>query len=111
MSLPVVVALALGGPTRARRHAWPGSQLHFATVAVVGTQDALRFNQSVRDTWQALADNGVLPSDIDVWYVGMDGRSTLTPRTLPRDRTAQDVPWIMLASASHLHLSTSGLDW
>ena len=85
--LPVVVALALGGRQHGAevpRLAWVAMAI-FATVAVVGTRDALRFNQSVRDSWQALVDSGVRPSDIDAGYAWTGWCSTLTPRTWPRD--------------------------
>ena len=110
--LPVVVALALGGPqhgAEAPRLAWIAMAI-FATVAVVGTRDALRFNQSVRDTWQALVDSGVRPSDIDAGYAWNGWSLYAHPENLAKGLTAQDVPWI----TSHRHptyiLSTSVLD-
>ena len=75
----------------------------FAMVGVVGTRDALRFNQSVRDNWQALVDSGVRPSDIDAevrveWMVAL--RSPREPvRGTDRPGRAMD----HIAAASHLH--------
>jgi len=94
--LPIVVALALGGRqggAEAPRVAWIAMAI-FATVAVVGTRDALRFNQSVRDSWQALVDSGVQPSDIDAGYAWNGWWLYAHPENLSNGLTVQDVPWI-----------------
>jgi hypothetical protein len=110
--LPVAVALALGGRQHGAevpRLAWIAMAI-FATVAVVGTRDALRFNQGVRDSWQALVDSGVPPSDIDAGYAWNGWWLYAHPENMGEELTAQDVPWI----TSHRHpiyiLSTSVLD-
>ena len=94
--LPVVVALALGGRqpgAEAPRLAWVAMAI-FATVAAVGTRDALRFNQGVRDTWQALVDTGVRPSDIDAGYAWNGWWLYAHPENLSGGMTVNDVPWI-----------------
>jgi hypothetical protein len=110
--LPVAVALALGGRQHGAevpRLAWIAMAI-YATVAVVGTRDALRFNQGVRDSWQALVDSGVPPSDIDAGYAWNGWWLYAHPENMGEGLTAQDVPWI----TSHRHpiyiLSTSVLD-
>ncbi len=94
--LPIVVALALGGRqhgAEAPRLAWIAMAV-FATVAVVGTRDALRFNQSVRDSWQALVDSGVRPSDIDAGYAWTGWWLYAHPENISGGLTVKDVPWI-----------------
>jgi hypothetical protein len=94
--LPVVVALALGGRqlgAEVPRLAWVAMAI-FATVAVVGTRDALRFNQGVRDTWQAVVDTGVRPSDIDAGYAWNGWWLYAHPENLSGGMTVNDVPWI-----------------
>ena len=68
--------------------------LDFALVAVAGTRDALRFNESVRDTWQALVDSGVQPSDIDAGYAWTGWTLYAHPENLSKGFTVQDVPWV-----------------
>ena len=100
--LPVVVALALGGRQHGAevpRLAWIAMAI-FATVAVVGTRDALRFNQSVRDSWQALVDSGVRPSDIDAGYAWNGWWLYAHPENLAKGLTVQDVPWITSTAAA-----------
>ena len=109
--LPVVVALALGGRqhgAEAPRLAWIAVAI-FATVAVVGTRDALRFNQSLRDSWQALVDSGVRPSDIDAGYAWNGWWLYAHPENLAKGMTAEDVPWITTERRSTYILSTSAL--
>jgi hypothetical protein len=109
--LPVVVALALGGRQHGAdvpRLAWIAVAI-FATVAVVGTRDALRFNQSLRDSWQALVDSGVRPSDIDAGYAWNGWWLYAHPEHLAEGMTAQDVPWITTERRSTYILSTSAL--
>jgi hypothetical protein len=110
--LPVVVALALGGRqlgAEAPRLAWIAMAI-FATVAVVGTRDALRFNQSVRDTWQALVDSGVRPSDIDAGYAWNGWWLYAHPENLSGGMTVNDVPWITSEERRSTYiLSTSAL--
>ena len=93
--LPLLVVLALGhrDQTAVPRPAWAALAL-FAVVALVGTRDALRFNQAVRDTWQSLVDSGVPPSDIDAGYVWSGWMLYAHPENLAPGLTADDVPWI-----------------
>jgi hypothetical protein len=110
--LPVVVALALGGRQQgaeAPRLAWIAMAV-FATVAVVGTRDALRFNQSLRDSWQALVDSGVRPSDIDAGYAWNGWWLYAHPENLSGGMTVNDVPWITSEERNSTYiLSTSEL--
>jgi 4-amino-4-deoxy-L-arabinose transferase-like glycosyltransferase len=109
--LPVVVALALGGRQHGAevpRLAWIAVAI-FATVAVVGTRDALRFNQSLRDGWQALVDSGVRPSDIDAGYAWNGWWLYAHPENLATGMTVQDVPWITTERRSTYILSKSAL--
>jgi len=110
--LPVVVALALGGRQHGAevpRLAWIVAAI-FAIVAVVGTRDALRFNQGLRDGWQALVDSGVPPSDIDAGYAWNGWWLYAHPENLAKGMTAEDVPWITTERRSTYILSTSALD-
>jgi Dolichyl-phosphate-mannose-protein mannosyltransferase len=109
--LPVVVALALGGRQHGAdvpRLAWIAVAI-FATVAVVGTRDALRFNQSLRDGWQALVDSGVRPSDIDAGYAWNGWWLYAHPENLAGGLTVQDVPWITSQRHPTYILSMSAL--
>lgn len=114
--LPVIVALALGGRqqstgqhnTEAPRLAWIAVAV-FALVAVVGTRDALRFNQALRDNWQALVESGVPPSDIDAGYAWNGWWLYAHPENLAKGMTVQDVPWITTERQSKYILSTSAL--
>jgi hypothetical protein len=109
--LPVVVALALGGRQHGAdvpRLAWIAVAI-FATVAVVGTRDALRFNQSLRDSWQALVDSGVRPSDIDAGYTWNGWWLYAHPENLAKGMTVEDVPWITTERRSTYILSTTAL--
>jgi len=110
--LPVVVALALGGRQHGAevpRLAWIAMAV-FATVAVVGTRDALRFNQSVRDSWQALVDSGVRPSEIDAGYAWNGWWLYAHPENLSGGMTVNDVPWITSDERRSTYiLSTSSL--
>jgi hypothetical protein len=111
MLLPIVVALALG--ERQRGRAVPGlsyvALAIFAMVAVVGTRDALRFNQSVRDSWQALVNSGVRPSDIDAGYAWTGWMLYAHPENLAEGLTVQDVPWITSTRRPKYILSKSPL--
>jgi 4-amino-4-deoxy-L-arabinose transferase-like glycosyltransferase len=120
--LPVAVALALGGRQHSAdqqsadqhsaavpRLAWIAIAI-FATVGVVGTRDALRFNQGVRDNWQALVDSGVPPSDIDAGYAWNGWWLYAHPENLSGGLTVQDVPWITSQRHPTYILSTSVLD-
>jgi 4-amino-4-deoxy-L-arabinose transferase-like glycosyltransferase len=110
--LPVVVGLALGGRqhgAEAPRLAWIAMAI-FATVAVVGTRDALRFNQSLRDNWQALVDSGVQPSDIDAGYAWNGWWLYAHPENIAEGLTVQDVPWITSHRRPTYILSKSALD-
>jgi hypothetical protein len=110
--LPIVVALALGE----RHHGGGTPRLAcvalavFALVAVAGTRDALRFNQSVRDSWQELVNSGVRPSDIDAGYAWTGWMLYAHPENLAKGRTVQDVPWITTQRKSPYILSKSPLD-
>ncbi len=109
--LPVVVALALGGRqdgAEVPRLAWIAMCI-FAAVGVVGTRDALRFNQSVRDSWQALVDSGVRPSDIDAGYAWNGWWLYAHPENLAEGLTVQDVPWITSQRHPTYILSTAAL--
>jgi hypothetical protein len=79
-------------------------------VAVVGTRDALRFNQSVRDSWQALVDSGVRPSDIDAGYAWTGWSLYAHPENLAKGLTVQDVPWITSKRWLTYVFSKSALD-
>lgn len=111
--LPVVVALALGGRqqgTEVPRLAWVAMAI-FATVAVVGTRDALRFNQSLRDAWQTLVDSGVKPADIDAGYAWNGWWLYAHPEHLSGGMTVNDVPWITSDERRSTYiLSTSALE-
>jgi Dolichyl-phosphate-mannose-protein mannosyltransferase len=93
--LPVLVALALAGRAvvRVAPVAWVATAV-FAVVAVAGTRDALRFNQEVRDTWQALVDSGVPPSQIDAGYAWTGWMLYAHPENLSHGLTVKDVPWV-----------------
>ena len=109
--LPVVVALALGGRQHGAevpRVAWIPLAL-FAAVAVVGTRDALRFNQSLHDSWRSLVDSGIPSSDIDAGYVWNGWWLYAHPENLAKGQTVQDVPWITTGRRSTYILSTSVL--
>ncbi|HVQ14589.1 MAG TPA: hypothetical protein VMS40_13400, partial [Vicinamibacterales bacterium] len=109
--LPVVVALALGGRQHGAevpRLAWIVVAI-FATVGVLGTRDALRFNQSVRDNWQALVDSGVPASDIDAGYAWNGWWLYAHPENLSDGLTVADVPWITSQRHPTYILSTSVL--
>jgi hypothetical protein len=109
--LPVLVALALGGRQHGAevpRLAWIVVAI-FATVGVVGTRDALRFNQSVRDSWQALVDSGVPASDIDAGYAWNGWWLYAHPENLSDGLTAADVPWITSQRHPTYILSTAVL--
>jgi 4-amino-4-deoxy-L-arabinose transferase-like glycosyltransferase len=111
--LPVVVGLALGGRqdgAERPRLAWIAMAI-FATVAVVGTRDALRFNQSLRDSWQALVNSGVQPSDIDAGYAWNGWWLYAHPEHLAKGLTVQDVPWITSSQRRSTYiLSNSAID-
>jgi hypothetical protein len=110
--LPVTVALALGvrqPGLEVPRLAWFATAV-FAIVAVVGTRDALRFNESVRDSWQALVDSGVRPSDIDAGYAWTGWILYAHPENLAKGMTMRDVPWITSKRRPTYILSKSPLD-
>jgi 4-amino-4-deoxy-L-arabinose transferase-like glycosyltransferase len=109
--LPLVVALALGHRdlTLVPPLAW--ATLAFVTVvAVAGTRDAIRFNQAVRDTWQALVDDGVSPSDIDAGYAWTGWVLYAHPENLAAGLTVDDVPWITSRRRPLYILSKGPLD-
>jgi hypothetical protein len=110
--LPVIVAVALGARqhgAEAPRLAWIAIAI-FATVAVVGTRDALRFNQGLRDTWQALVDSGVQASDIDAGYAWNGWWLYAHPENMAEGLTVRDVPWITSHRRPTYILSKSALD-
>jgi 4-amino-4-deoxy-L-arabinose transferase-like glycosyltransferase len=110
--LPVIVAMALGARqhgAEAPRLAWIAIAI-FATVAVVGTRDALRFNQGLRDTWQALVDSGVQASDIDAGYAWNGWWLYAHPENMAEGLTVRDVPWITSHRRPTYILSKSALD-
>ncbi len=109
--LPVVAALALGQralSSNAPRVAWIVTAV-FALVAIVGTRDAIRFNQAIRDSWQALVDSGVQPSDIDAGYAWTGWVLYAHPANLARGLTVKDVPWITSRRQTPYVLSKSQL--
>jgi hypothetical protein len=110
--LPVVAALALGRRVlrpEVPRLAWMVTAV-FAVVAVAGTRDAIRFNEAVRDSWQALVDSGVPPSDIDAGYAWTGWVLYAHPENLARGLTVKDVPWITSKRRAPYILSKSRLD-
>lgn len=109
--LPILVALALGrphGPT-APRAAWAATAV-IAVVAIMGTRDALRFNQSLRDSWESLVNSGVRPSEIDAGYAWTGWMLYAHPENLARGQTIQDVPWVTSKRRLPYVLSKSPLD-
>jgi hypothetical protein len=110
--VPLIVALALG----ARQRADPLPRLAcvaltiFAVIAVAGTRDALRFNQSVRDSWQALVNSGVRPSDIDAGYAWTGWVLYAHPQNLAKGMTVNDVPWVTSNRRALYILSKSPLE-
>ena len=110
--LPVIAALALGRRVQrpgVPRLAWMVTAV-FAIVAVAGTRDAIRFNEAVRDSWQALVDSGVQPSDIDAGYAWTGWVLYAHPENLARGLTVKDVPWITSKRRAPYVLSKSRLD-
>jgi hypothetical protein len=110
--VPIIVALALGVRQQGAevpRVAWLATVV-FAMVAVVGTRDALRFNQSVRDSWQALVDSGVRPSDIDAGYAWTGWWLYAHPENLAKGQTIRDVPWITSKRRPTYILSKAPID-
>ena len=110
--LPIVAALALGwSRVRAEvpRLAWLATAV-FALVGVAGTRDGLRFNESVRDSWQALVDSGVRPADIDAGYTWTGWVLYAHPENLARELTVRDVPWITSKRQLPYILSKTRLD-
>lgn len=93
--LPLTVILALGRRevTRVPVPAWAAAAV-FAVIAVMGTRDSLRFNQEVRDTWQALVDSGVPPAEIDAGYAWTGWTLYAHPENLSHGLTVRDVPWV-----------------
>ena len=110
--VPLIVALALG----ARQRADPLPRLAcvaltiFAVIAVAGTRDALRFNQSVRDSWQTLVNSGVRPSDIDAGYAWTGWVLYAHPQNLAKGMTVNDVPWVTSNRRALYILSKSPLE-
>lgn len=67
----------------------------FATVALVGTRDALRFNRTIGDVWRSLVHAGVPASDIDAGYAWNGWMLYAHPGNLaPGLSPLRDVPWI-----------------
>jgi hypothetical protein len=98
--IPPLIALALG----TREHVAP--RLRVATVVMVlfgilgliGTHDALRFNQAVHDTVQSLVDSGIPRSRIDAGYAWNGWMLYAHPSNLaPGSTPLRDVPWITSA--------------
>jgi hypothetical protein len=95
--VPVLVALLLGTkhrPTPAPRVAI-ATLVVFAAVALLGTRDAIRYNQAVRDVWQSLIDAGIPASDIDAGYAWNGWTLYAHPTNLAPGLTPlKDVPWV-----------------
>jgi 4-amino-4-deoxy-L-arabinose transferase-like glycosyltransferase len=96
--VPPLVALILGGhvsPPVGRLRLATSALVMFALIALVGTRDAQRFNQAVRDASQALLDSGVPPSEIDAGYAWNGWMLYAHPRNLAPGMAAwRDVPWV-----------------
>jgi hypothetical protein len=109
--LPILVALALGRPhgPKVPRAAWAATAI-IAVVAIMGTRDALRFNQSLRDSWESLVNSGVRPSEIDAGYAWTGWMLYAHPENLARGQTIQDVPWVTSKRRLLYVLSKSPLD-
>lgn len=111
--LPVIIALVLA--TAGRRTASlaiPSVVLAaFAVTSLIGTRDALRFNEAVRDTRESLLEAGVAPSDIDAGYVWNGWGLYAHPSNLASGMTAlKDVPWISSVRRSSYVISRAPLD-
>jgi 4-amino-4-deoxy-L-arabinose transferase-like glycosyltransferase len=107
--VPPVVALALAGSRRLDRYPRPAcaALAIFAVVGLVGTRDALRFNQSVRDAWQSLVDDGVPPSEIDAGYAWNGWALYAHPDNLgPGQSPFRDVPWVTAGRGGEFVIST-----
>jgi hypothetical protein len=110
--VPIVAALALGWCGAGRevpRLAWLATAV-FALVGVAGTRDALRFNESVRDSWQLLVDSGVRPADIDAGYAWTGWVLYAHPENLSKGLTVHDVPWVTSMRKLPYILSKTRLD-
>lgn len=95
--LPMLVALILGGHTATvgRLRLAASALLMFAVIALVGTRDAQRFNQAVRDASQSLVDAGIPASEIDAGYAWNGWTLYAHPVNLAPGLAAwRDVPWI-----------------
>jgi 4-amino-4-deoxy-L-arabinose transferase-like glycosyltransferase len=107
--VPPLLALTL---TPCRLDRYPRSAtialVCFAAVALVGTGDALRFNQAVGDASQKLVDAGVPPSQIDAGYAWNGWRLYAHPGNLEPGQTPfSDVPWITSARKTEFAISTA----
>jgi 4-amino-4-deoxy-L-arabinose transferase-like glycosyltransferase len=95
--VPPLIALVLGSPNAARGsfRLATATIVLFAAIALVGTRDALGFNQAVRDASQSLLDAGVPPSEIDAGYAWNGWMLYAHPANLAPGLTPlRDVPWI-----------------
>ena len=80
----------------------------FAAVALIGTNDALRFNEAVGETSRALIDAGVPPSQIDAGYAWNGWRLYAHPRNLePGQTPLRDVPWITSTRKAEFAIATA----
>jgi hypothetical protein len=110
---PPLIALLLGVPDLRPRlpRAALGALALFGVIALVGTSDALRFNQAVGDAWESLVDAGVPPADIDAGYAWNGWRLYAHPTNLdPGMSPLADVPWVTSARHPEYAISTSPLD-
>jgi MFS family permease len=109
---PPIVALLLGGrdlPARCPRHVLL-SLLLFGSIALVGTRDALRFNQAVRDVWQSLVDAGERPANINGGYAWNGWLLYAHPSNLDQGMSPlRDVPWVTSARRPKYTISTTPL--
>ncbi len=108
--VPPLVALILGGQatTVGRLRLATSALLMFAVIALVGSRDAQRFNQAVRDASQTLIDAGVPPSDIDAGYAWNGWTLYAHPANLAPGQTPwTDVPFITSARHTEYVISKS----
>lgn len=107
--MPPLVALILGvrhPKVRTGRLLVPVALAVFGLIALVGTRDALRYNQAVHDAAQSLVDAGVPPSHIDAGYAWNGWTLYAHPANLGPGQTAlRDVPWVTTDRTSEYVIS------
>lgn len=98
--IPPLIALALGTREHvaSRLRLASAVMVLFGVVGLVGTRDALRFNQAVHDTVQSLVNAGIPRSHIDAGYAWNGWMLYAHPSNLaPGATPLRDVPWITSA--------------